>query len=690
MKITKKIFVLCAMLMGLSATLSAQTWTWTHEFTMKSSPNPVYFYNEGQEFFLKATSTYATNANEATAFKVEYKRESSTDRYYISYENDGTKYVNQNNGGQNWGDTSYGWYFDTNGSGITIRTRDILDSNKRSISANDDGIYYPKNDKSTNATWYVISATQMNNYNRYMEVYQAAQNAGVDVSSYSSANNSNAAIVITNIENAIKAKFSSATIDNPVNATGLIKNVGYEFNTWNYGWTTEDFEEHANEGKFVGSHIAEMYQHPNWNQESKSGHVEQTISNIPAGVYLLRAKAVGGDGNDNLYAKVKDNTFSTLTPRKSDDEVFKYSVLFSLDSESDVTIGFARVSSQWWSACDDFELIYLGSTSSNDNLAVDVSLTGKYLYTTTNAGDVAFGSGAHYGTQAIPTNDGGILLDINITNGIASIKYGPDKYLFDAGNYNIFTDKTNVYGTTQFIAVNEAGGYKFILAVDPNYAIGLGKDGDFNVLKLVNVNDAPVWKIADAKASLSVKGDKYGTFIAPYDVKLPAGVEAYTVDAFNTNSVNLAEINMTNNVLPACTPAIIKNTSSDPISTYCYGIDERGDKTEEVDGYLVGFYVDDVAIPADGTAYVMQTQDGKQAFYKVTTAFTGVANRCYLKSTSNGANVLRFDGDEETETSIESILNNEQTAVIYDLSGRRVNNTAKGGIYIINGKKVIK
>ena len=48
----------------------------------------------------------------------------------------------------------------------------------------------------------------------------------------------------------------------------------------------------------------------------------------------------------------------------------------------------------------------------------------------------------------------------------------------------------------------------------------------------------------------------------------------------------------------------------------------------------------------------------------------------------------RGESDEET-TNIESISKNQDADVIYDLLGRRVLNTSKGGIYIINNKKVV-
>jgi hypothetical protein len=40
-------------------------------------------------------------------------------------------------------------------------------------------------------------------------------------------------------------------------------------------------------------------------------------------------------------------------------------------------------------------------------------------------------------------------------------------------------------------------------------------------------------------------------------------------------------------------------------------------------------------------------------------------------------------------TAIESVVTGNSNSVIYDLSGRRVLSTVKGGLYIQNGKKFI-
>jgi hypothetical protein len=55
---------------------------------------------------------------------------------------------------------------------------------------------------------------------------------------------------------------------------------------------------------------------------------------------------------------------------------------------------------------------------------------------------------------------------------------------------------------------------------------------------------------------------------------------------------------------------------------------------------------------------------------------------------TQGANMLRFNFGGET-TVIDAVEVENANAPIYDLSGRRVLTTVKGGVYIQNGKKFI-
>ena len=184
------------------------------------------------------------------------------------------------------------------------------------------------------------------------------------------------------------------------------------------------------------------------------------------------------------------------------------------------------------------------------------------------------------------------------------------------------------------------------------------------------------------RAVLSVSDAKYGTFAAPVDITLPEGVTAYKVTSVdnNTGVLELTKAADENQTLEAGTAVVVASESPASSEAYFYTTEES-----TTTNYLTGVYK---ATTAPVGSYVLQNLNNEVAFYQVATGQqpTVGANRCYLTTTVNVKALAFPDG---TMTSISEIQAADEKAVIYDLSGRRVSKATKG-IYIINGKKVIK
>ena len=87
--------------------------------------------------------------------------------------------------------------------------------------------------------------------------------------------------------------------------------------------------------------------------------------------------------------------------------------------------------------------------------------------------------------------------------------------------------------------------------------------------------------------------------------------------------------------------------------------------------------------------YVLARGDQGIGFYLAEEHSILKANKTYLQLDGTaGTSALRLVLDE-TVTGINGVATEKVDAPIYDLSGRRVLNTVKGGIYIQNGKKFI-
>ncbi len=191
---------------------------------------------------------------------------------------------------------------------------------------------------------------------------------------------------------------------------------------------------------------------------------------------------------------------------------------------------------------------------------------------------------------------------------------------------------------------------------------------------------------------MSVKANKYGTFIAPFAVTIPEGISAYTVTGVNAETSNVV-MEPVDETIPANTPVVLKNNTDAPISQTFTGTDGSNGETSYTVGLLTGVYTAATIAASDeeNVRYVLQTQDAGQAFYKVENAFTATANRCYLTVPVAEAGVKAFGFDElPTGVNEELRMTNDESAsaVIYDLQGRRVAKPTKG-LYIINGKKVL-
>lgn len=203
------------------------------------------------------------------------------------------------------------------------------------------------------------------------------------------------------------------------------------------------------------------------------------------------------------------------------------------------------------------------------------------------------------------------------------------------------------------------------------------------------VVDFTITEAQKAAATMSISAAaKYGTFVAPFAVVLPNGVEAYTLTVNEGAVVKSDALNP----VPANTPVLVYAEEGLEATTfYGWGLATKDEYT--VDN-LVGNLADPKVIPssdANSTNYLLQKQYEVVAFYMIgkenNTLKVGT-NRCYLNvpATQEARDFFLLDGEE---TAISSV-GDEAAAdkVIYDLSGRRVQKAQKG-LYIINGKKVI-
>lgn len=188
---------------------------------------------------------------------------------------------------------------------------------------------------------------------------------------------------------------------------------------------------------------------------------------------------------------------------------------------------------------------------------------------------------------------------------------------------------------------------------------------------------------------------KYGTIILPINYSKPTNVKLNSCNGAERSVLTLTEYT---GVEPKNKPFIIEYTDEESLptaeapKTYQFIGYKNGAGTENVtEGWLTGVLSDE-STTVDADNYVLSKYNGKLGFYKVgeSANVTCPKYKCYLSKLAS-ARAFYFD-DEDVETGINAVEIEEVVpadAAIYDLSGRRVQ-SAKSGLYIVNGKKIIK
>lgn len=196
----------------------------------------------------------------------------------------------------------------------------------------------------------------------------------------------------------------------------------------------------------------------------------------------------------------------------------------------------------------------------------------------------------------------------------------------------------------------------------------------------------------------AVGGKSYATVYAPVALTKPAGETAklYTA-AFSPDKKSLVLTEITSEVIAKETPIVLISESAADSAKLALSYDAGEEQTSDMEGCILKQIFDADANRQDYRT-LGRNGAGEVGFFVPSAKVTNIpANRAYLNipegstlSEMTKNLVLRFE--DGTETGIApSVLfgtQEQQPAVIFDLSGRRVQQAAKGGIYIMNGKKI--
>lgn len=175
------------------------------------------------------------------------------------------------------------------------------------------------------------------------------------------------------------------------------------------------------------------------------------------------------------------------------------------------------------------------------------------------------------------------------------------------------------------------------------------------------------------------------TFSAPFATVVPTDVTAYYVSTADNSKATMKAIEA-GKAIPANAGVILTSTTG----TEATMIPATTETAAELTGNKLGNSAGAAKTIAEGdNAYILANGANGTAFYKGTIGSTLKANKAYLTLDVIGGEAIsmNFGGNV---TGINQIVNAEQNnAPVYDLTGRRVVRTVKGGLYIKGGNKFI-
>ena len=222
-----------------------------------------------------------------------------------------------------------------------------------------------------------------------------------------------------------------------------------------------------------------------------------------------------------------------------------------------------------------------------------------------------------------------------------------------------------------------------------NYSYIHGGDNGERMVGWEANSDASRWYVipaTDVEIDMTAQGDKkYASAYLPFAVSNVAGATAYT-GALNADK-NAIDMTATTAV-PANTGFVLVGTAEKATLTIGKATAIAGENV--LTGTNTGIAFAEATPKANYLVFGVNA--GNVGFYTPSSSVPSIpANKAYINASAiTGSAIALNFGNTVTGINAATINNGENNAPIYDLSGRRVWAPVKGGLYIQNGKKLVK
>lgn len=380
--------------------------------------------------------------------------------------------------------------------------------------------------------------------------------------------------------------------------------------------------------------------------------------------------AAGGSGDNKTKF---DNLNTALTAYKNDKTVKMPEdgkVYVITNVQQDGTCYYLSYSN------DDLKITTRGAATAEslDNAAKFVCrvVDGKYVFVNVKDGKFLVWKGSGSGTSNGTNNAKGYIAT------------------YDADYANLTVSKNDIYSCFNI------GGKRSNEDGDANFIIK--KNGTYDAYSMKQYNTAScttAFKLEEVSypntITFNTVSDVEGvsnlaTFSAPFATVVPKGVTAYYVSTADNTKATMKAIEA-GKAIPAKTGVLLTSESADAVTM----VPATDETLATIENNKLGNSAGaDKTIAEGDNAYILANGANGTAFYKGKIGSTLKANKAYLTLNEAGAPEaisMNFGGNV---TGINQIVNAEQNnAPVYDLTGRRVVRTVKGGLYIKGGNKFI-
>ena len=300
-------------------------------------------------------------------------------------------------------------------------------------------------------------------------------------------------------------------------------------------------------------------------------------------------------------------------------------------------------------------------------------------------------------TYGLWDEDGEIKKDLSVTSPEGNtINMIPARVSKTEGNKENCANKSTDawYKFETWFKTAEAGNYVLnITNTDGNNQrqmvfaeLDLRKANPTDITIKENATEAPAYSYSNVTLYRTLSASYWNTFSVPFDMDIPSGWEVKELDNVDDEDENVINFKTAESIV-AGNPYLVK-PNSDVTEPKFNGVIVSPEAVTKVAGnYKFAAQIYNKELPTDGTIAYLST-DG--AIKKLTSGSIKGLRAYFIipaDSNPNEARIAFTDGDQTgIKDSVRETINDSR---VYDLQGRQVK-ALKKGIYVVNGKKVIK